>query len=414
MQLEKAGRDPACSMGVDCFFSIARAFGTSCFTDEGSRGGLRQSSGNNAEAAKRKKKRQMMMKRSDSKMEALLHRIPGRLFLNSSSDCASLFTKPGKKGVNQDSMIVWENFGPKEDTVFCGVFDGHGPSGHLVSKKVRDSLPLKLRAHWEVDCSNSELGSLSSNTLGRTALAEFSLNPKPVENLDHGKKKMPTDNFLAFKDSFLKAFKAMDKELQLHPYIDCYCSGSTAVTVIKQGRDLIIGNVGDSRAVLGKRDKGNNLIALQLTEDLKPSLPREAERIKLSKGRVFALPNEPDIYRIWLPHNNSPGLAMTRAFGDFCLKDYGLISVPEVSYYRISDKDEFIVLASDGVWDVLSNDEVVSIVGSVSPSSAAQTLVEFAHHAWRTKYPTSKTDDCAAACLFLGSSNISSAEKVST
>ncbi|CAN1182395.1 Probable protein phosphatase 2C 74 [Linum perenne] len=276
MQLEKAGRDPACSMGVDCFFSIARAFGTSCFTDEGSRGGLRQSSGNNAEAAKRKKKRQMMMKRSDSKMEALLHRIPGRLFLNSSSDCASLFTKPGKKGVNQDSMIVWENFGPKEDTVFCGVFDGHGPSGHLVSKKVRDSLPLKLRAHWEVDCSNSELGSLSSNTLGRTALAEFSLNPKPVENLDHGKKKMPTDNFLAFKDSFLKAFKAMDKELQLHPYIDCYCSGSTAVTVIKQGRDLIIGNVGDSRAVLGKRDKGNNLVALQLTEDLKPSLPNSS------------------------------------------------------------------------------------------------------------------------------------------
>ncbi|CAN0898664.1 Probable protein phosphatase 2C 6 [Linum grandiflorum] len=312
MQLEKVGRDPACSMGVDCFFSIARAFGTSCFTDEGTRGSrLRKSAGSNsAEAAKRKKKRQLVMKRSDSKLEVLLHRVPGRLFLNSSSDCASLFTKPGKKGVNQDAMIFWE------------------------------------------------------------------------------------------------AFNAMDKELQLHPYIDSFCSGTTAVTMIKQGQDLVIGNIGDSRAVLGTRDKGNTLIAVQLTEDLKPSLPREAERIRQCKGRVFALPNEPDIARIWLPNSNSPGLAMTRAFGDFCLKNFGLISVPEISYHRITDKDEFVVLATDGVWDVLSNDEVVSIVASVSPSSAAQTLVEFAHRAWRTKYPTSKTDDCAAVCLFLSSSKM--------
>jgi serine/threonine protein phosphatase PrpC len=40
---------------------------------------------------------------------------------------------------------------------------------------------------------------------------------------------------------------------------------------------------------------------------------------------------------------------MARAFGDFCLKDFGLISVPEVTYRRIIEKDEFIVLATDGV-----------------------------------------------------------------
>ncbi|CAL1404327.1 unnamed protein product [Linum trigynum] len=418
MQVEKVGRDPACSMGVDCFMSIARAFGTSCFTDEGSRGGgsgSRQSSGSNAEAARRRKKRQTMMKRSDSKLELWLHRIPGRLFLNSSSEFASLFTKAGKKGVNQDAMIFWENFGPNEDTIFCGVFDGHGPSGHLVAKKVRDSLPLKLRAQWELDCTSGELGLMSGNTVGRNALAECSLisfqSESPTENLDNGKKDVQTDIFLTFKDSFLKAFKAMDKELQVHPYIDCYCSGTTAVTVIKQGRDLVIGNVGDSRAVLGTRDKNNSLFAVQLTEDLKPSLPREAERIRSCKGRVFALPSEPDVARIWLPNNNSPGLAMARAFGDFCLKDFGLIAVPEISHHRITDDDEFVVMATDGVWDVLTNDEVVGIVGSVPHSSAAQTLVDLAHRAWRTKYPTSKTDDCAAVCLFLGSS---SAKKVST
>lgn len=54
--------------------------------------------------------------------------------------------------------------------------------------------------------------------------------------------------------------------------------------------------------------------------------------------------------RVWLPNNDSPGLAMARAFGDFCLKDFGLISVPEVSYRRLTDRDEFIVLATDGVY----------------------------------------------------------------
>lgn len=53
--------------------------------------------------------------------------------------------------------------------------------------------------------------------------------------------------------------------------------------------------------------------------------------------------------RVWLPNSNSPGLAMARAFGDFCLKDFGLISVPEVSYRHITERDEFIVLATDGV-----------------------------------------------------------------
>jgi serine/threonine protein phosphatase PrpC len=44
---------------------------------------------------------------------------------------------------------------------------------------------------------------------------------------------------------------------------------------------------------------------------------------------------------------------MARAFGDFCLKDFGLISVPDISYRHLTEKDEFIVLATDGVRAVL-------------------------------------------------------------
>ena len=53
--------------------------------------------------------------------------------------------------------------------------------------------------------------------------------------------------------------------------------------------------------------------------------------------------------RVWLPFDNSPGLAMARAFGDFCLKDYGVISVPDVTYRALTDRDKFIILATDGV-----------------------------------------------------------------
>ncbi len=51
---------------------------------------------------------------------------------------------------------------------------------------------------------------------------------------------------------------------------------------------------------------------------------------------------------MWLPFDDSPGLAMARAFGDFCLKDYGVIAVPDLSYRLLTDKDQFIVLATDG------------------------------------------------------------------
>lgn len=78
-------------------------------------------------------------------------------------------------------------------------------------------------------------------------------------------------------------------------------------------------------------------------------LTEEAERIKRCRGRVFALQDEPEVQRVWLPFDDAPGLAMARAFGDFCLKEYGVISIPEFSHRILSDRDKFIVLASDGV-----------------------------------------------------------------
>uniref|UniRef100_A0A803Q7A4 protein-serine/threonine phosphatase n=2 Tax=Cannabis sativa TaxID=3483 RepID=A0A803Q7A4_CANSA len=315
---------------------------------------------------------------------------------NSASKLSCLHTQQGKKGTNQDAMLFWENFSGRSDTVFCGVFDGHGPYGHMVSKKIRDSLPLILSTHWEATFDEQEQEEKEEEE------EEEDCNDNEHDHNNNNNDESLPLMYPPLKNAFLKAFKLMDKELKLHPTIDCFCSGSTAVTLVKQGDHLVLGNVGDSRAVMATRDQHDTLIAVQLTVDLKPDLPGEAARIQQCKGRVFALQDEPEVARVWLPNNDSPGLAMARAFGDFCLKDFGLISVPDVYYHHLTERDEFIILATDGVWDVLSNKEAVEIVASApSRATAARALVDCAVRAWKLKYPTSKNDDCAVVCLFL-------------
>lgn len=135
--LEKRGSasESDCSAGLDCLLSIVRALGMgSCLSGEGaggSHGGAAASalpyalaaaavaaaaapSESDVGANKRRKPAAANAKKMrrncsfDAKMELWLHRIPKRLFVNGSSEVASLFTKQGKKGINQDAMIVWE------------------------------------------------------------------------------------------------------------------------------------------------------------------------------------------------------------------------------------------------------------------------------------------------------------------
>ncbi|KAF3669437.1 putative protein phosphatase 2C 72 [Capsicum annuum] len=285
----------------------------------------------------------------------------------------SFFSQQGNKGPNQDSAILYQRYGV-ENGVFAGVFDGHGKNGEIVSKLVMNKLPsLFLK-----------------NILSLPKIS-------PVDN-----EAVKTNNFNKWKEACFSSFKLMDKDIKSLQKLDCSCSGTTAVVAIRQNDDLIIANLGDSRAVLGRKTEEGVIEDVQLTTDLKPSLPSEAERIRKCDGRVLALKEEPHIQRVWLPHEDAPGLAMSRAFGDFMLKKYGIISKPDVSYHHISPNDQFLVLATDGVWDVLSNDQVVSIVCATNNAAAAsKAVVDASLSAWNQKFPNSKRDDSTAICLFL-------------
>lgn len=112
-----------------------------------------------------------------------------------------------------------------EDVTFCGVFDGHGPHGHVVARKVRDALPVKLLSFLH-SCQSRENGSNQTCFKGSSMKSELGGSEKDGSVED----KLNS----LWREAFMKSYKAMDKELKSNPNLDCFCSGSTAVTIVKQ------------------------------------------------------------------------------------------------------------------------------------------------------------------------------------
>jgi len=139
--------------------------------------------------------------------------------------------------------------------------------------------------------------------------------------------------------------------------------GSTASTAVLVGDHLYVANVGDSRAVISRAGK-----AIALSEDHKPNRSDERKRIESAGGIVM-----------WAGTWRVGGvLAMSRAFGNRLLKQF-VIAEPEIQEQEINDELEFLIIASDGLWDVVPNEDVVSLVKmEEEPEAAARKLIETA------------------------------------
>ncbi|XP_058095971.1 probable protein phosphatase 2C 52 [Magnolia sinica] len=139
--------------------------------------------------------------------------------------------------------------------------------------------------------------------------------------------------------------------------------GSTASTAVLVGSHLYVANVGDSRAVISKAGK-----AIALSEDHKPNRSDERKRIENAGGVVM-----------WAGTWRVGGvLAMSRAFGNRLLKQF-VVAEPEIQEAEIDEEMEFLVLASDGLWDVVPNEDAVSLArAEEEPDAAARKLTETA------------------------------------
>ncbi|KAG0496138.1 hypothetical protein HPP92_000706 [Vanilla planifolia] len=165
------------------------------------------------------------------------------------------------------------------------------------------------------------------------------------------------------ESAIMKAYEITDNKI-LEKAKQMGRGGSTAVTAILiDGLKLVVANVGDSRAVICKDG-----VAKQLSVDHEPN--KERKVIEKKGGFVSNIPG--DVPRV------DGQLAVARAFGDRSLKMH-LSSVPDVMVEIIDNQTEFLVLASDGLWKVMSNQEVVDAIREISdPQVAAKHLTEVA------------------------------------
>eukprot|EP00980_Cylindrotheca_fusiformis_P005170 scaffold1101_cov123-Cylindrotheca_fusiformis.AAC.8 len=216
---------------------------------------------------------------------------------------------------------------------FVAVFDGHG--GSEVSSMLRDRLyDLYRKLLNEKHCK--EMGD------------SYSV-PRRVPSAS----------------SHAGAIKGALEEIETNVLIqeDLVYQGSTAVAVIIHTKDngeraLLAANIGDSRAVLSRKSQ-----AVELTRDHKPNDEREVARIR-ALGEDVEWDPYGQLFRV-------RDLSLSRAIGDRFAKP-AVSSEAEIKYFPLSEgEDEFIILASDGLWDVMSSQEAVDYIhrSLLNPSS---------------------------------------------
>ena len=239
--------------------------------------------------------------------------------------------KPGNPAWrNQDNFFVIDNVDGRDLHMYCA-FDGHGEHGHHVSRRCRELFPQFLKS------SNYELK---------------------------------------------RAFLGMQTDLCSCEY-DVRCSGATCVLAILHGKQLTVANCGDSRAVIARRNGNGAISGHPLTTDHKPDNVDERKRIVACGGQVgcrhvlvqqgrghpVSMPVGP--CRVWYQNRvgETLGLAMSRSLGDAVAHKCGVSAEPEIFEHALDPSDEFVVIATDGVFDVLDNQQVVQIAFNAMAAS---------------------------------------------
>lgn len=238
-------------------------------------------------------------------------------------------------------------------TIFIGLFDGHGNEGeHLTNLCVKEA-----------------------DSFFYSKMTEYESEP-----------------FEFLYELVQRIFKKI-KEPGIS--IDVVSSGCTCVLSLIHKDTIYTINIGDSRGVLGtfktslnieprhitaleSRNSINNIsnmrrssltkkpTPLQLTFDHVTSNQSEFMRIIKSGGKLMqssqSSNNKDAPYLVYAPHSNIPGIKLTRSIGDLIGENIGIISEPYQFKYSLGAEDEFVILGSAGIWEVMKNEEVVNFV----------------------------------------------------
>ena len=280
----------------------------------------------------------------------------------------------GNKKTNQDTFIIEKNVNGVLNFNIFGVLDGHGDDGHFVSQFVSRFVVHKIKNH---------------------PLIKKLDEPKKIYN------QLISNGYEIIANIYLDADVQIQKEK-----FNVTRSGTTIVLVIQLEEHIICANTGDSRAIAiyddNYEDK-DNLVSSKifpLSFDCKPNLPSEMKRIIQCGGVVEKAEysddeeeeeedEDPLPYRVWAKGEDYPGLAMSRSIGDMDAKKVGVIPNPQIVEYKIDYFSKYILLASDGIWEFISNEEAMSVGNKYylrnDPKGLCHELTQKAIKLWEKK-----------------------------
>ena len=279
--------------------------------------------------------------------------------------------------INQDAFRVCENVNNIKNFNFYILCDGHGKDGHYVSKYITQNI-----------------------------ISNISFHPSLFKKHDTEEiyQIIIKNNYQLIKD----IFSQIDNCLFFQKEFDTIKSGCTCVLIIQIGLKIICANVGDSRAILvySNSPNLNNTKIFPLSSESKPNLPSELIRIINCGGEVHKKINNKGEYvgpmRVYAKGKDYPGLAMSRSFGDFECKKYGVINEPSFVEYCLDENCKYLVIGSDGVWDFLDNENVVKTGNKYylgkNPEGFCNEILEKAKYWWEKE--DNVIDDITALVVF--------------
>lgn len=340
---------------------------------------------------------------------------------------------------NQDSYSITNNFNNNQSDALFSVYDGHGRYGDQCAQFSRDHLPNLIARHIEKAKLDKHKRNSNNNINNNSSIKSESMELS----------KEMTQNACA------TAHKQCNIAMHTNAKLDDALSGTTAISCYVHGRRnrITVCNVGDSRAVLGQRVERNSngssrsggsgvggannsgnepyYRALPLSRDQTPYRRDERKRIRTYGARILSLDQieglEPvplddsddenakddielgkeideggDPPRVWHPDQDYPGTAFTRSLGDALAEELGVNAEPEMVTRELEDGDDIIVLASDGVFEFLTNQSVIDICAKFKdPLSACRAVVAESYELW-LQYEL-RTDDITMICIFIDS-----------
>ncbi|KAJ2695074.1 Protein phosphatase 2C 6 [Coemansia sp. RSA 1285] len=287
----------------------------------------------------------------------------------------------GTRGYNQDraefrplripGMVPDRRDKSSAQLMYLGVYDGHG--GDSCAEYLKQVLH-----HYIETVSVDDLAGVL-DTMRRYGKDWSGYTPAALRALEESVQKREIPSFLTIDERITLAFLKADSAISNMRWSDN--QGSTACMVLlweTEGlpfwsRDsqlnVVVSSVGDSKAILCNVDKQGGL-ATALNTLHHPGVSGERERLQ-RHGAFFSRDSFGE-------ERAMARVANTRAFGDWQVKRFGVVAEPELNHYELQgDEAAFIVIVSDGLTSVMTDQEIVDVVkGCADPAKAAKKLVD--------------------------------------